>query len=698
MKNFLVFTLIFIFFFSFSQVPKLKIKPLEVKNEQDFNFLKEEIKDAQAVLLGENTHFDGNVFEAKTKIVEYLVNEMGFNTIAFESGIYDLWKAQESIKNGTDTKNVFQNSLFSIWGKRKEFQSFIDFFDQNKTHLNLFGFDYQVTGTNGTQNLSTDLFQYAKQIKFKFSYKEEDFQLLLESITTSGMFDEEDIDFESFENNLSDLLTKIEKQPNSESQFYWKQIVQGLLSLGKDSYSRQEILSSYNVTSVDNIRDKQMADNLLAYLKQNPDAKVICWGANSHFANNITSISEPILKEFVPMGSFIKNELKEKAYSLAVVTAEDSIFIQNKWHKTPIKENSFEDFLRKSNYEHAFISSNQIENKSVYQNRLFSPITFVKSDLKELHDGYLYFRNVYPSTVISSEIEVSHTIENSEVEESFLDFNDETSLNEVIVYGKRSAYQIIEKAIQTFNQNYPRIDFTSTMQTAIQCKVSDSLILDCNVLANQYDLGYVNHTNRNTKQIKDVSWRLSEEWEPKSLQEFHGLMYNNPIQYAPLLKGNKFKKFVLTIEETKHYKGNEVYVISFSTTRQHSAFTRRVYLSEYSGYLYVNKSDFAIVKLFENWKVVEFPVSFREGYDFKKQLKKYSAKEYLNESTITDFEKKENHYVISHSINVINGKLYNDLNENTSYELTVETNWTDFNFEKVVPIKSKDEKLLFHKF
>lgn len=695
-KTLFVTYFLFISALSFSQFSKLEVKPITVGNYQDFNFLKEEIKDAQVVLLGENTHFDGNVFETKTKIVEYLVNEMGFNTIAFESGIYDLWKAQESIKEGENTKQVFQNSIFSIWGKRNEFQSFIDFFVQNKMQLNLFGFDYQISGTNGTESLSRDLFQYAKQVKFKLKFKEEDFQLLLESITTSGMFDDEDIDFETFENNLSNLLTKIERQPNSESQFYWKQIVQGLLSLGNDSYTRQEILSSFNVTSVDNIRDKQMADNLLGFIERNPNAKIICWGANTHFVNNMSSISEPILKKFVPMGSYIKSELKEKVYSLAVVTAEDSIFVQNKWHKTPIEDNSFEDILRKTNYEHAFISSNQVEMRNKYTNRLFSPIAFVESNLSELHDGYLYFRNVYPATIINEDVRKGFTnLENKGLLE--VD-NEAANLNEVIVYGKRSAYQVIKKAIESLERNYPNSEFNSTMFTSIKCQVSDEIILDFDVQANQFDLGYANRANRNIKQVKDVKWKLNEEWEPKTLQEFHGLMYNNPIQYAPLLKTNKFKKFNFTIEETKLYKGNEIYVISFSSTRQHSTFTRRVYSSDYSGYLYINKSDFAIVKLFENWKVVDFPLSFREGYNFKKQLTGYTAKEYLNESTTTDFEKRGKYYIIYHSINAIKGKLYSENNDAVNYNLTVQSNWTDFNFENVVPIKSKEEKLLFHKF
>ena len=54
----------------------------ENPNINEFSFLKEELKNVQVLMLGEKTHFDGNVFEMKTKIVKYLHQEMGFNTIA----------------------------------------------------------------------------------------------------------------------------------------------------------------------------------------------------------------------------------------------------------------------------------------------------------------------------------------------------------------------------------------------------------------------------------------------------------------------------------------------------------------------------------------------------------------------------------------------------------------------------------------
>mgnify|MGYP006152410819 FL=1 len=703
MKKTLVILFILFGFTIYSQEFNPKTINLSQNPEiTDFSFLKEELKDVQVVMLGENTHFDGNVFEMKTKIVQYLYQEMGFTTIAFESGIYDVWKAQKSISEGQNVKEALSNSLFSIWAKRNEFQSFIEFYNQNKKNLDLFGFDYQITGKNGTVNLSKDFFNYSKRINYKLKLKQEDFELLLESITNSGMFDEEDISYEQFKTELTSFKTKISQQNDSEEKFYWNQIVKSLLELGYDAISKEEISSTFNTTSYDNIRDKQMADNLLAYLRQNPEAKIICWGANAHFVNDMSSITEPILKEFVSMGSYIKKELKNKVYSLAAVTAEDSIYLQNKWHETPIKKHSFEYFLKEKNTSpHIFISSNQSKMQILAWNRLFSPITFVESKLNELHDGYLYFRSVTPSTIIDSDDEnkvlKTKDIQTTNLSEPKDDDLKKTDLNEVIIYGKRTAYQVMKNVIESLEKNYPDNPFSSSMKTNIQAKVSDVIYLDFDFIAEQYDLGYINHINRSTKKIKELRWNRKGDFLSESLREYHGLVYNCPIKYAPFLKKGKFKKFIFQIEETKMYNNEEVFVINFSSPRNHSTYTRRVFLSDYSGYVYVNKKDFAIVKIFENWSVTEFPEHFREGFNLKNSLSKYTSKEYKNESILTDFTKIGEYYFITKSKSILSGNVYNNTSDKDEFEIIVNSNWNDFNIQNPIQIKNKEEEHSFEK-
>ena len=112
----LLFALLGMFTYAQTFNPKTITLPKDVTVE-DLSFLKEEIQDAQVVMLGEGSHFDGNMFEMKTKVIKYLYQEMGFKTMAFESGIYDVWKAQQEINAGENVKKAFLKSLFSIWTK-----------------------------------------------------------------------------------------------------------------------------------------------------------------------------------------------------------------------------------------------------------------------------------------------------------------------------------------------------------------------------------------------------------------------------------------------------------------------------------------------------------------------------------------------------------------------------------------------------
>lgn len=67
-KHTLLLLFSFIIFYGNAQNsnPKLVTLP-ENLSSKDFSFLKDELKNAQVVMLGENTHFDGNIFESKNR-------------------------------------------------------------------------------------------------------------------------------------------------------------------------------------------------------------------------------------------------------------------------------------------------------------------------------------------------------------------------------------------------------------------------------------------------------------------------------------------------------------------------------------------------------------------------------------------------------------------------------------------------------
>lgn len=666
---------------------------------QDFSFLKEELKNAQVVMLGEISHFDGNVFEMKTKIVNYLHQELGYNTIAFESGIYDVWKAQKSISNNENTKLAFENSLFTIWAKKNEFQSFIEFYDQNKSNLKLFGFDNQITGKFGEKELFTDLFDYCKQNQLTLDLNKEDLELLFESIFNSGVFDEGDITYAQFKNSFYKLLTSVEQKPKTETNFYWTQILKSLLSLGEQNYKKVRVVSTFNTTLEDNLRDKQMADNLLAYVRTHPNEKIICWGANQHFANDISSIKLPIIKEFVSMGSYIKTALKEKMYSLAAITASDSIYLQGKWEKTPVDKLSFEYYLKNKNTPHMFISSNQKEMKQTMLNRFFSPVTFIPARLDLIHDGYLFFNFVKQSTSIETnenEIIVDiPTISNQRLDES-IGIKTPKNTKDILIeevaiagYSKNYPYKILKKTIDNIKKNYPIKSFNSESYSNLNVQVQDTTYLNIDFIANQYDKGYLGIT-RSIIQLKEVRWNTINGYKPESLGNVSNLN-QNPIMYAQFLNKRKLKKYEFKILNKGIYNNKEVFVIEFSTNRNHFSYTHRGFLSNYSGTLYINTDDYAIVKLIENWEVTEFPeermLLLSEEYNnkFFKKIFTYETKE-------TNYNVSNNLYYLTFSKDNITGNYFDSNNKSYLFTNEFKSFWSNFNDINPKEISFKQEQ------
>jgi erythromycin esterase len=85
--------------------PIRTINPTDV-NFADLQFLKKEIGDKSIVMIGEQSHLAGASIDAKARIANFLVQEMGFEVILFESGLYDVNKAVTHSK--TEPKSKLQ--------------------------------------------------------------------------------------------------------------------------------------------------------------------------------------------------------------------------------------------------------------------------------------------------------------------------------------------------------------------------------------------------------------------------------------------------------------------------------------------------------------------------------------------------------------------------------------------------------------
>ena len=114
----------------------------------DLAFLGQEIGAARVLLLGEPSHGEGNVFEAKVRLLRCL-QQRGFTTVAFESGFYELARAQQDLEAGQSPATCLNKSLFPIWTHSREFQPLLALVGPGK--LKVAGFDPQLSGEYGEE-------------------------------------------------------------------------------------------------------------------------------------------------------------------------------------------------------------------------------------------------------------------------------------------------------------------------------------------------------------------------------------------------------------------------------------------------------------------------------------------------------------------------------------------------------------------
>ena len=374
----------------------------------DLAFLQTELRGVEIMLLGEQGHGDGSTFLAKTRLIKYLHEEMGYNVLAFESGLYDCYRVWEAIQNGADSVGVFNLGIFPVWAKSEQVQPLFQYIlEQSKTDnpLMFTGFDMQPTGNQSSKARFDNLNAYLSETlesnwSSKFPLFDEVFQNT-RKIFANPLSEEK---AKQLTIETKGISRKVAEQDKSiKGQVIAKYVLNYLSTI--TLFSKADLQDPSNTPHVFNLRDNQMAENF-ELIKEvlYPGEKIIAWGANTHFGYGRGLLGsfegrEAPEQGMVPAGQYLKIDYGKKMYSLAFTSYKGKYGMLNREAFTlpEAKPASLEFQLNGMGAEYAFLS---LRNKELSSKR-FVTTAYGHSEMSgrwaHMADGIFFIRNMEAS-------------------------------------------------------------------------------------------------------------------------------------------------------------------------------------------------------------------------------------------------------------------------------------------------------------
>ena len=118
------------------------------------------IGSARIVMLGEPSHGAGTAFAAKVRLVRLLHERLGFDVLAWESGLIDLERTEAGLRGDLDPVEAAQRGIFRIWSASAECRPLFAYAKASRNGgrpLAMAGFDMQLTAPGTLDHFAAEL-------------------------------------------------------------------------------------------------------------------------------------------------------------------------------------------------------------------------------------------------------------------------------------------------------------------------------------------------------------------------------------------------------------------------------------------------------------------------------------------------------------------------------------------------------------
>ncbi len=336
MKNIRLYTLLVLLlmvvgiFVSCSTQPTEKQIADQFMNFSDestsFKQIKNAVKDKRIVILGEAGHADGRTFEIKPELIEYLNADNEYDVILEGMGFLD-GAVLQGVLPPLCIDSLYldvANAWYGLWSQTKEAAPLVEAMRNGKVRY--WGMD--CNPSLGDYFLIPYLLASSPSVSSVLGGSAFDSLMAIHD-RMMGMdttLTHNELDY--FDSKMSQAQKALEEETDLEKKAILDMAIDNALA-----FSGQVRLGFTDWDAQNegiNIRDRQMAENVIWYLNHFPDRKVIIWAANFHGAKKIDQIEygkepEPDLyKKFVLLGEHLEDAFPGQVYSLAFTSGGGS--------------------------------------------------------------------------------------------------------------------------------------------------------------------------------------------------------------------------------------------------------------------------------------------------------------------------------------------------------------------------------------
>lgn len=394
-------------------VPIRSIDAAEGDDFADLMPLVKSIGSARIVQLGEQSHGEGADFKAKVRLVRFLHEVMGFDVLAWESGLYSCERLNTALRAGQDPYDAARMGVYGVWALSDQSKPLFPYMQstwRTATPLETTGFDCQFSNTQSAATFSQDILQAFRRAEAD-GFTDQDAKYLdgLLAAVIGKKYRAEPGQFATDLARIRGWQRAARAIAPAALGARDRDLLVRLLGNLEHAFNLSQITDLQKPDAMLNFRDRFMADNLIWLARERyADRKIIVWAASAHIARHYLAAPGEDQADWVNMGSYLDREFGNELYTIGFIAYQgDRGFAMMKGWKVPKPvADSLDALCHETGLPYLYLDLRSADrNAWISQPLLARPLGYsnVTTRWREVFDGLFFIDTMERSTPLPKE-------------------------------------------------------------------------------------------------------------------------------------------------------------------------------------------------------------------------------------------------------------------------------------------------------